>query len=573
MIYFRLMLISFLLFQNTFAQNPNPKGDFFPPLDIPLYLSGNFGELRSDHFHSGLDFKTQGVTGKKVYSIEVGYISRIKIQTQGYGNSIYITHPGGLTSVYGHLESFSDPVKKYIQDYQYQKKTHTLDIYPDKELFKIEKGEVIASSGNTGSSGGPHLHFEIRGTSSQHPINPLFYNFPIKDNLPPQLFNLYVYPIEESTPGTYATPKIIPLIKSNKAYKLNSGDTITLTGITGFGLEAADFLNEISNQCGVYSIQMFVNENPVYHFRMDEFSFPESGYINAHIDFRAKIERNRKVHLLYRKPNNRLSLYPLLENEGLVASNPGEISHLNIRVTDAYGNMSSLEFYVKGLMPAFFDNKPASADNKLFKWNAPNYFENAQVMLSIPVNSLYEDILFTYSRSDVGYQSIYPYTHYLGDAYTPLHKPAELSFSGDLIPESLRSKVVIALLNGEINPSCLFSMWKGDRVSARINKLGKYTLVVDTIAPVIIPANIKSGAIMNSQSSIRFTVKDNLSGVYEYQGYIDNSWVLFEYDPKNELIVYTFDRERLKSGVEHQLELYVKDAVGNQKIYHTKFIW
>jgi murein DD-endopeptidase MepM/ murein hydrolase activator NlpD len=188
----RMILAGFLVFQNIYSQKPVVPAKFCPPLDIPLYLSGNFGEIRSDHFHSGLDFKTQGVTGKNVYSVDDGYISRIKIQTMGYGNSIYISHPGGLTSVYGHLDRFSDTIANYVKACQYHKRTHTLDIYPDKESFKVKKGEIIAYSGNSGSSGGPHLHFELRGTSSQHPLNVLLYNFDVKDDLPPRIFNLYV---------------------------------------------------------------------------------------------------------------------------------------------------------------------------------------------------------------------------------------------------------------------------------------------------------------------------------------------------------------------------------------------
>jgi hypothetical protein len=573
MLALRMILAGFLMFQNIFSQKPETPCKFSPPLDIPLYLSGNFGELRPDHFHSGLDFKTQGVTGKSVYSIDDGYVSRIKIQTMGYGNSIYITHACGITSVYGHLERFNDTIAQYVKTYQYQKKTHTLDIYPDKELFIIKRGDIIAFSGNTGSSGGPHLHLELRGTSSQHPLNGLLYGFDVKDNIPPQIFNLYVYPLGESPAGYYTTPKLIPLKKNNGNYHLATSDTITLKGIIGFGLETGDFLNDISNQCGVYSIELSVNEQVVYLFRIDEFSFNESAYINAHADYRAMIEKNRKIHLLYRKPNNRLSLYPVIVNDGLISFDPGETSKVDIRVKDAYGNNSELNFYVKGSAPAVMKAKPDSILTKTFKWNTPNYYENSQLRLILQTNSLYEDCIFNYARTDAGYQSIYPYTHYIGDRYTPLYKPAEISFSAEIIPERLRNKTVVAMVEDSNNISCLYSTLDAERISARISKFGKFTLVVDTVAPTVLPLNIISGANMKSQNSIRFQASDELSGISEYQGFIDKSWVLFEYDPKNELIVYTFDSARLKSGTEHELELYVKDAVGNLKLIQRKFIW
>jgi hypothetical protein len=573
MLSLRLFLAGFIMFQNIYSQKPSDPVKFYPPLDIPLYLTGNFGELRSGHFHSGLDFKTQGVIGKKVYSIDDGYVSRIKIQTSGYGNSIYITHPGGLTSVYGHLERFNDSIARYVKKYQYQKRTHTLDIYPDKELFRIKKGDLIAFSGNTGGSSGPHLHFELRGTSSQHPLNALLYSFNIKDNLPPQIFTLYIYPIGETPAGRYPEPKLFPLIKTNGNYYLNTADTITLKGNIGFGLETTDFLNDVSNQCGVYSIELSVNDQVIYLFRIDEFSFDESSYVNAHADYRAMTEKNKKVHLLYHKPNNRLSLYPLLINDGIVSFNPGETSKVDIKVRDAYGNTSKLNFYVRGSAPSVMPQQSDSGTYKILKWNTPNYYENAHLRLTVPANSLYEDCIFNYARIDGGYQSLYPFTHYIGDRFVPLNKSAEISFSGEMIPEKLRNKALIAMIGDSNIISCLGSSWNGNRIVARFNNFGKFTIVVDTLAPVIIPINIKPGANMKPQSSIRFKVTDTLSGISEYQGFIDNSWVLFEYDPKNEIIVYTFDSERLISGGEHELELYIKDAVGNQKIYHTKFLW
>jgi len=569
----RMIFFGFLMFQNTFSQKPVNPGNFYPPLDIPLFLSGNFGELRADHFHSGVDFKTQGVTGKKVYSVDEGYVSRIKIQTQGYGNSIYITHPGGITSVYGHLERYSDSIANYVRAYQYQNKTHTLDIYPDKNFIKVKKGEIIAYSGNTGSSGGPHLHFELRGTSSQHPLNVLLYGFNVKDNIPPQLFGLYVYPRDEKQTGKQTEPKVLSLKKTNGSYRLSSGDTITLRGNVGFGLETSDFLNDVSNSCGVYSIEVFVNDVAVYLFRMDEFSFDESTYINAHADYRAMVEKNKKIHLLYRKPNNRLSLYPLIINDGIIDFKAGEISKLEIRVNDAYGNTSILNYYVKGSAPSGILQKTDTSVFQLFKWSTPNYYENAQIRLILPVNSLYEDYIFNYARTDAGVQKLYPYTHYIGDSFTPLHKAAVLSISGDLIPERLQSKAVIARLENSNKITCLSSSWKGNTISASISKFGRYTLVADTIAPVILPLNIKSGANISTQSSIRFKVTDDLSGISSYQGFIDNAWVLFEYDPKNEVVECIIDSKRLSSGKEHELELYIKDAVGNQKIYHSKFIW
>jgi hypothetical protein len=568
-----MIFIGFLMFQNIYSQKPSSQLKFNAPLDIPMYLSGNFGELRPGHFHSGLDIKTQGVTGKKVYSVDDGYVSRIKIQINGYGNSIYITHPGGFTSVYGHLESFSDTITRYIRSWQYQKKSQTIDIYPDKELFKIKKGDIIAFSGNTGSSGGPHLHFELRGTSSQHPLNGLLYGFEIKDNLPPQVLNLYVYPIGETPDGQYPEPKTFTAKKNNGIYHLSDSDTITLKGRIGFGIETYDLLNEISNQCGIYAIELSIDEQVIYLYKIDEFSFSESSFIDAHADYRAMIEKNKKVHLLYHKPNNQLGLYPILINNGFINFIPGEISTVSIKVSDAYGNKSELIFYVKGSAPAVMSQKKDSVSNTIFKWNTPNYYANSQLSLSLSPNILYEDCIFNYSRTDVGFQSIYPYTHYIGDRFVPLNKPADLSFLGDQIPEQFRKNVLVAMIEDSNKISCLNSSWNGNRISAHISKFGKFTLVIDTIPPKVIPINFVPGSNLKSQSSIVLKVTDDLSGIGEYQGFIDDSWALFEYDQKNDILLYTFDNERIKSNAEHNLILNIRDLAGNLKMYQAKFIY
>lgn len=568
----RSSFIILLVFQFLFSTGQEDSSVFHSPLDIPLFLSGNFGELRQDHFHSGIDIKTQGVTGKKVYAVENGYISRIKIQASGYGNSLYITHPSGFTTVYAHLESFDREITGYVRNYQYKNQTFTLDIYPDKDLFLIKKGQVIALSGNSGSSGGPHLHFEIRNPA-QHPRNALLYSFEIKDNIPPPLQNLFIYPLGMTSPGKYPDPKVLPLKKNNGKYHLSGADTLELKGRIGLGLETYDLLNEIPNPCGIYSIELFINEEIIYVFRMDEFSFSSSSYINAHIDYKARLEKDRKVHLLYRKPNNLLGLYPLLVNDGVLNFPSGEISRVLIRVKDAYQNTSELEFFVKGSGAGIIPRNNEQITENLFLWHQPNYYEDSQISITVPASSLYEDYDFFYSRTNEGPQTVYPYMHLIGESFIPLNKPCDVSLNGLSVPEELRSKTFIAGVNGNNRLFCLNSRWKGSRINAKINKFGKYTLVVDTIPPVIQAINIRNGWDLSAEQSLRFRVTDDLSGISEYRGYIDHSWVLFEYDPKNELLFYTFDPERIEKGSNHNLELIVTDLAGNEKQFVSEFLW
>ncbi len=236
---------------------------FHPPLKIPMYLSGNFGEIRSDHFHSGIDIKTQGSTGHHVFAIESGYVSRIKVQANGYGKSIYLAHPDGHTSVYGHLDRYREDVEAYVKEQQYRRKSHQLDLYLEPGDFKVEKGAFIAYSGNSGGSMGPHLHFEIR-TANQHPTNVLEYGFPIKDNIAPRFKGLYIYPLEKNARVNGSSEKqFFELVIDQGIYTIPWGTRIEVEGKIGIGVEVYDYLNGASNRCGVYTLEGFVEEEAV----------------------------------------------------------------------------------------------------------------------------------------------------------------------------------------------------------------------------------------------------------------------------------------------------------------------
>ena len=294
--------------ESIFAQ------DYHPPLDFKMLLSGTFGELRGDHFHAGIDIKTEGVEGQKVYAIANGYISRIKISTWGYGKVLYITQADGNTSVYAHLKIFSKEINDYVIKNQYKKESFEIQLYPPKDKFVIKKGEVIALSGNTGGSTGAHLHFEIRDTKTERPINPLQFDFDIADDIHPIINKIKMYAIDGEVDGN-STEKSFSLKKNGGQYTLGE-ITPLVKGKVAFSISTYDKLNGAYNKNGVYAIKLLVDSNLIYHFQMDEFSFAESRFINAHIDYKEQKISHTKYHRCYKLPNNKLSVYQqMLEKE------------------------------------------------------------------------------------------------------------------------------------------------------------------------------------------------------------------------------------------------------------------
>ncbi len=569
-----LLMTTFLVFQNITPQKPVPGNHFISPVDLRIYLSGSFAELRSGHFHSGIDIKTQGVIGKSIRAIDDGYVSRIKIQTNGYGKSVYINHPGGYTSVYGHLSEYNNDIDEYVKRYQYKNQIHTLDIYPAKNELPVKKGGIIALSGNSGSSSGPHLHFEIRNAANQHPLNVQKFGFDIMDNVHPRIYNFYLYSFDgKNNRRKIQSRKKVGLRLQGTTYYLKEGDTLTVDSPASFGMEVYDFLNGTNNRCGLYYIKMYANEELIYHYQTDEFSFAETRYIYAHTDYYLKEIENERVHLLFRRPNNRLSMYAQLNNDGLIDLLPGETKNIRIDFADISGNARSVIFPVKRKESGnpMTINEPE--ENITFQWDQINSFENHLVKLEIPTGSLYEDAVFNYVRIP-SENSFHPWIHSIGDKNVAMHKYGKLMIKAEGIPDRLKDKACIVSYRENGTPSYEGGeLLEDDWISTRTREFGKYGIAVDSVAPTIVPINFIPNGNLSGKKNIRLIIRDNLSGIQSYKGFIDNKWVLFEYDPKNDLLLHTFDPDIIQKGERHELEIYVEDPKGNKSIFHSAFTW
>ena len=559
---------------NVYSQAIIDRPDFRSPVDFPIYLSSNFGEIRKDHFHSGIDIKTQGVIGKKIYSTGKGYISRINVSPNGFGKVLYITHPDGYVTVYAHLSNFNPKIEEFVKQNQHRRKIHRINLFPIPNRFPVSKGEIIGLSGNTGRSQGPHLHFEVRDAKNEHPLNPLLFNFDIEDNMNPKIISLFIYPLSGTSHVNQQTKKKRYLTKGNNGrYILNSDHPIPVWDKIGFGIETLDYLNHSWNKCGVYSIEVLIDGEQTYYHEMDEFSFGETRYVNSFIDYGEKVRNNKNIHCTFVAPNNNLSIYKALKNNGIIQLTDQQVHEISIFVKDAYQNTSNLKFLVRSIKVDTLVYEKVKTDyTRIMPYNLDNTYFHNDFKIVIPKGSLYDTLFFRYAKTPA-IPGSFSQTHHVHNRYVPVHKPFSLWIKPDSLPKGYEMNLLIASINKENEVSAVGGKWDGKGVEVQTREFGKFFIVADTVPPEIRPVNIKNHTDLSGKSSIRFVVTDNLSGIHSYNGFIDNEWVLFEYDPKNDLVFYTFDEKRLEKGKNHELVLTIIDGKDNISVYYAKFFW
>ena len=572
MLFSRLILIS-ILFLNTLSDIPVDRTLFISPLRIPLSLSANFGELRVDHFHSGIDIKTQGVTGKEVVAAADGYVYRIGVSPTGFGNALYLRHSSGYSTVYGHLQKFSPEIDAYVKSQQYERKSFTVTLFPPKEKFPVKQGDLIAFSGNSGGSGGPHLHFEVRKADSEVPLNPLLFNFGPADNIKPVIEKLFIYPaISTSTINNFHNIKKISVAGSNGNYYIPSGDEISISGPAGFGIKAYDQLNDNSNKCGIYSIELRIDSLLKFSYIMDEFSFNESRYINSHIDYETYMRENSFIERAFVLPNDKLSVYKNVINRGIFNFADGKIHHIEIAIKDVYNNRSVISFDVKSTVPLTGGNEKPAREGVMMPYSRNNLFRAQNIALSIPSGALYDTLYFLYKR-DNGTPQMLSDVHYVHNKYTPLQRPCSLSIKPTYVPAGKESKMLIVQMSDDFKKSGINSSYSDGYVTGDIVSFGMFFAGIDTVAPAIYANQLQPGADLTGKSELRIRITDDLSGIKSYEPAIDGKWALFEYDQKNDVLIYRFDPVRLTKGTTHSLTLKVTDNKENQSNYSCDFKW
>jgi hypothetical protein len=574
----RLLLVLFLLLavvksfgqQSLTANGAYPQGYFSNPTDLPILLAGNFGECRPGHFHSGIDIRTKGEENHQIFAAADGYISRIKMEPGGFGHALYITHPNGYTTLYAHLNDFAPALQLYVRAAQYENKRWNVDINLPPEKFPVKQGELIAYSGNTGGSTAPHLHFEIRNTKTEHPLNPMLFGLPIVDGKAPVINSVALYStnIYTADPKTVALKSIQEIYRPWKSVKrrVMPLDTITVpAGMLGIGINVDDYMNESDNTLTFYKAYLYVDDSLQSAVTLDDIGYDETRYLNAFADYKTKQKLGRWYQCFFKLPGNRLGrlFNAINQRKGWVWLAKGTTHKVEIVVADCNGNKSRAKLYVAATAP---DRPSAEVPSvKTFYAGKANNFSELNIAFGLDETQLYDDIKFVFERT--ADERLLSDRYNLHFPWVPLHHYFPLQIRPvKPVPFQQRGKVVLNYSDGRSTNAKSAEIGENGFFVAKVRNFGTYWLGIDTTAPTI-GAPYKSGANLSDAQRIAVTAKDSQTSISKFAGYIDGSWVCFE--QSGGTFFYTFD-EHCSAG-KHTLTFSAEDESGNVATYTLEF--
>lgn len=547
--------IAFLLLVSVkvLAQNPYPQNYFRNPLNIPILLAGNFGECRPGHFHSGIDIKTEGRENFPVFAAAEGYISRVKMEPGGFGHGIYITHPNGYTTLYAHLNDFFPELQKLIRSEQYARKIWTLDLNFEPEKFPVKKGQQIAWSGNTGGSSAPHLHFEIRDSKTEHPLNPQLFGFKIVDGISPVPSEIALYNASESI---YQQEAIRLKLKKKGSFFAPLKDTvIVLYDAVNMGVAVHDFMNNSTNTLSFYTAKWYANDTLIGTITLDDIGYDETRYVNACADYKLQKESGIWFNSLFLLPNNQLKkLYTFeAKGNGKIQLPKESLTTIRIELKDVSGNVSEIKF---NLMSG--QSSELSTCTNVWKAYQSNTFETPNIKFSLPATALYDNVCFTQSQKNEAEKISTECS--ICSPNIPIHNYFRLSLKPEIrVPFAQINKLALCYSNGKKKSGKAATAEDGWHY-ATVRDFGQYWLELDTIAPTIKPLQ-KSGMVLGAKKEIRFVVSDNMTSVKSFTGTINGQWLCFEQHGENWF--YRID-EYCPKG-ENKLQLSAIDENGNER--------
>jgi Peptidase family M23 len=537
-----------------------PKNYFRSPVGIPLELAANFGELRPNHWHMGLDIRTEAKENYPIYAAAEGYIAHVGIRPQSFGRFIIINHPNGLSTLYAHLNDFYPQLEEYVTAQQYAKESWAVELDFTKDQFPLTKGAFIAYSGNTGGSQGPHLHFEIMETKTEKRLNPLLFSFPLKDDVAPNLVKIALYDRSRSIYDQH--PRFYNLKNTDSGYIIPK-TPVLVTGLNkiSFGIQAFDRLSGSNNANGIYKATLYVDEEPQLEFVLDSIDYNETVYMNSHVDYKWRYNGGAFIQQLSQLPGDHGPVYRKIKNDGIIELTDTSVHAIRIEVEDPAGNSSVVNFLVQ-FDDSLVNDTERRTSGIVFPPNKTNLLEKPGFEFYLGDKGLYDTASLVYYSTTNKSPYSFSYVHQAGDAAIPLHEDAVVRIRlNKQVPAEWQDKLL--LVRGDRKGTTIRkATWQEQWLSAKFGDFGSFQVMADVLPPQLDELGKGDTVNLSSAKRIVFSPKDNF-GIKSFRAELDSQWIRFTND-KGRNWIYVFD-ERCPYGI-HHLKVTVEDHAGNSTV-------